>query len=366
MQFCGTMVLFILVLSFGIYFFIKFLRDNKKEEGFASVFIATGVELVVTSFGSNFDKFMQFWVILQNNASVKDFLTMANQSSNVNVPQMIAGILIVGVGIWFIKHVKERMYILNINGYFDKRIEEHYKELGLDKFEFKEREIDLFQYLKADINETRVEEMVKLIKRKVDAFRNESKEVKRGFTGIAPIPFIMLAGTYLKRISFDDYFEFDKVETESYVKLEEGKNYPELKDMTDYSKVNSNVEDVVISVSTTVSIQKEQLKQFKNCEFIMLSVPNPKDLTIRYINQLKEYKNAVIETINRLPEHFPNLKRIHLTCATQSCLVLEIGKNLEHYRNYQVICYHFDAQKEKKYPWGIVMNGSQQGKLVKA
>ena len=56
---------------------------------------------------------------------------------------------------------------------------------------------------------------------------------KRGYTGIAPIPLIMYAGTILGKEKIDEYYEFDKKETNTYYRL---KN----KRFDFYSKLNIN------------------------------------------------------------------------------------------------------------------------------
>lgn len=69
------------------------------------------------------------------------------------------------------------------------------------------------------------------IEEQVNAFKNETIERKRGYTGIAPIPFIMYAGTLLERGEINYYYEFDKIDTNDYYKLEHKKNKK-------YSKLN--------------------------------------------------------------------------------------------------------------------------------
>ena len=120
-----------------------------------------------------------------------------------------------------------------------KRLENYFKSLKMSNFEFKEREIDFVKIYKKMFAPTLNKEVFECIKEdiqeKITAFKNESKEVKRGYTGIAPIPFIMYAGTFLQREVIDEYYEFDKKETETYYKLTKNKkaDTPKIKLYTD-------------------------------------------------------------------------------------------------------------------------------------
>ena len=49
------------------------------------------------------------------------------------------------------------------------------------------------------------------------AFRNETSKITKGYTGIAPIPFIMYAGTFLNRVKINEYYEYDKIKTKPII-----------------------------------------------------------------------------------------------------------------------------------------------------
>jgi hypothetical protein len=370
----GNLVYFMIPLSFliiGVIFAVIKFRGNKKEEGFGDVFLTTGFGLVVSSFGTIQDKAIQTIAIVKNSQNVDDSIKVVKNLSEVNYPQLIMGAVLLAVGVWFKYYVKNKLYILNINGYYDKRIEKNSGDLGLGTFEFKEREIDfikLFEKGKKEMNSQIAKDIVDIIKDKVTSFKEESREFHRGYTGIAPIPFVMLAGTYLTREKIDEYFEFNKVETQKYYKLKTGgsspKHYSPLNLMTDLNKLDKKAEDVVLAICTTTDIPNSDLVQFKGKKIVKLSVENPADNTIQFKNQLIDYTKTVKETIEEIRVKMPHLKRIHLVCSTQSCLVLEIGKMIDDRRMVQIISYHFNAQSTPKYPWGIILNGEQKGEYV--
>ncbi|OMD37538.1 SAVED domain-containing protein [Paenibacillus odorifer] len=358
------LILIIVIISIAIFFWIKSFKQGRKDEGFATVFITVGLELFVTAFGDFYNKLKEIIILVRDSQSVNDSLRISSEFSQVNYIQLVAGLLLIVFGLFFLRYSKNKLYILNVNGYFTNRIEDSFKTLGLSQFQFKEREVDFINEKKYKMDAQRTVDILELIERKVKSFKEESKGYERGYTGIAHIPFITITGTFLKRTSIHKYFEFDKKETEEFYTLKKGRKYPPLKNNTPYSQIDINATDIILTVSTTTPILDEHLIQFGNMNIIRLSVDLPKDNTIIYWNQLLDYKNKVIEVLNEIGLKFSRVKRIHLLCSTQSCLPFEIGKNVEDYRNIKVISYHFDVQEDKKYPWGIVINGTDKGEFI--
>ncbi|WP_412675251.1 SAVED domain-containing protein [Bacillus mobilis] len=356
-----VLVLIIAILGIGAFFVFKQFSNQNKEQGISSLLITTGLSLIVSSFGSFWDKIIQVLSILKNSETAKESIAIIKETSEPNILQLITGVILLIAGIYFWKYIKNKIYILNINGYYDKRIEGNNRDLGLGSFEFKEREIDFVQTFKKGIKNTTTKDIANILKEKVTSFKNESKEFKRGYTGIAPIPFIALAGTHLQREKIDHYFEFDKKETEKFYELKEGNGYSALEVKTDLNHLNPNATEVVLSISITKEIKDTQLAQFQGIDVVKLEVDTPDDNKIRYTNQLKEYVNIIMDTIEEI-----GATKVHLVCSSQSCLALEIGKRIENYRMAQVICYFFDMHTPKKYPWGIVLNGDEKGKYIQA
>lgn len=354
-------ILVIAIIGIGVFFVIKQFSSQNKEQSLSSLLITTGLSLVVGAFGSPWDKPIQTLSILKNSETAKESIAITKEMSEPNILQLIIGAVLFLAGIYFWKYIKNRIFILNINGYFDKRIEGHNRDLGLGTFEFKEREIDFIQTYKKGMNSTTAKDIDNMLKEKVTSFKDESKEFKRGYTGIAPIPFVALAGTYLQREKIDHYFEFDKVTTEKFYELKEGNGYSALEVKTDLNHLNPNATEVVLSISVTKEIKDAQLAQFEGVDIVKLEVDTPDDNKIRYTNQLKEYVNTIVDTIEKI-----GATKVHLVCSSQSCLALEIGKRIENYRMAQVICYFFDMHNQKKYPWGIVLNGDEKGKYIQA
>jgi hypothetical protein len=202
----------------------------------------------------------------------------------------------------------------------------------------------------------------------MDAFKLESRDKRRGYTGVASIPFVMMAGKYFERERMDEYFEYNKIE-QTYYQLEKkplGKSFPKFKRHVQdpFSQINTfTCDEIVIAVSLTAPILDQQLSQF-TCPHIHLAVPTPKDNLIVYKEQLRDYVKTTYDLLNEADQKLPNLKTIHFIVSGQSCFAFEMGKVIDDNRMKGVINYQYNAQSTPKYPWGIQINGQQKGTFV--
>lgn len=361
------------VIIIGAILFFRNMANQKKEQGIANVLFTTGISLIVSAFGTFFSQVIQAYTMFQSQ-SVRDSLKIQQSFSEVNYPSLIIGLILTGTGVFFTRYINKKMFILNVNGYYDRRIEGHHKELSLSTFEFKEREVDFVRLFQTNkMNKKLVETIGGFIEEKVKSFKEESKHFQRGYTGIAPIPFIALAGTHLKREKIDNFFEFDKINTQSYYSLNQEKakrfwgksaDYPELKLITNISMLDDQKKEAVIAISVTQNILDADLQQFDQAEIVKLSLDNPCDNAIQFQAQLMDYRKQIVDTIYAIRTRMQNLELIHIVYSGQSCLALEIGKSMEDYRMPSVVIYQFNSQESKKYPWGIKINGTNTGSFI--
>ena len=123
-----------------------------------------------------------------------------------------------------------------------------------------------------------------------------------------------------------------------------------------------------MAVSLTRQITDSQLNQFiDRANVIKIEVDNPNDNIIKYKQQLDDYVNFVMDKFEQLTRDYPNITKIHFAYSGQSCLAFEIGKRcVDSTRIPQIISYQFENQNQIKYPWGIVINGSHKGDLVRS
>lgn len=352
----------ILIIFIGILFIIDKFRLKKKEQGVSAILLTIGSSLVVGSFGDVWSNINQTITTVLSE-SVDEVIKTNSAFSQTNWVQLITGLLLMCVGVYLAYFVKNKLFILNINAYFNKRIEPSNKDLGLSTFEFKEREIDLIKIYKKNQIKDSYKEVLEIIEDKTISFSLESRNFKRGYTGIAPIPFIMWLGLHLKREKIDEYFEYDKIQSDKFYKLKKRGEYPQMKKEECLKQNDSNTNEIVIAVSITKKITLEQMKQFSNAKKIELYIDEPKDNAIKYRSQLIEYAQKVATTIEDISAS-ASFKKIHLLVSSQSSLALEIGKRVDDQRMVEIICYFFDIKQDKNYPWGITMNGENKGKII--
>lgn len=353
-----NMKLVIGLVIFLVIFLVWKLFFKKKEDNLSASLTASGITLIFQSFPGWWDNLFQT-------------LVNKNYVNGTNYTSLIVGICLLLLGIYLQFELKKKIYILNFFGNDKKRIRDK-KVLNKLKYSdmiVRERELDIVRILGTgnDMNEQKAHYICEEIKEKIETFIYESSESKRGFTGMASIPLICLAGTYFASNEVDVYFEYDRYNKE-YNKLESRicskPSYPKIKVNKSYAS-KSEFEEVVISVSTTAEINKKDLVQFGEIPVIEIKVNSAKDNTISTYNQLMKYALEISEEIERVKQQ-NRVNIIHLVMATQSCLVLEIGRHIAMNRNRipTVIVYHYNAANEIRYPFGIIVTEKNKGKLI--
>lgn len=358
--------LIIIALVSGIII-INQIKNYKKQESFVTMVFSTGISLVFTSSSDCIDK------MLVGVGVVTKYENAIELGGDFNWAYFILGCILIFIGIIMFCFNKRKLYVLNINAYTSKRLENYISKLKTDNSDFREREIDFIQIYKRifskELDETSYECIKSEIEEKVTSFRSETANIKRGYTGIAPIPFVMYAGTFLDRVKIDNFYEFDKIESNNYyvLSLKKNKKFPELKLKTNITELDRSKNKVLLVISLTKEIENNVLNQFKlDFNIVRLSIDNPKDNAIRTVRQLENYTNFIFEKIEDIKCEIPNVE-LSIVYSGQSCLALEIGKRcFDSTRIPKIICYHYEYQNTIKYPWGIIMNGSEKGKLIKA
>ncbi|MDW4068696.1 SAVED domain-containing protein [Staphylococcus saprophyticus] len=336
------------------------LIKKKKNESILGIFIFTSLNLITTSFGSFFNQLNQLLILLFYKK--EKTIQLIHEFNGVNYTQLITGIVLLLVSVFILNNISNRLYILNINGYYSKSIEEHHKELHLSKFQFKEHEIDIIGFSYHNLSKENSELIKSYTKRKVTSFIEQSNNNKRAYTGIAPIPVVALIGSYMRRKKIDCYIEYDKNKDE-YIYLNNKNKFPKLKLTISNKESNSN--DLLLLVATTAKITDSQSKHFSHMKRYNLEIDEPKNNSIYSKKQLFNYRDKVINTIENISVENNNLNSIHLLCATQSCLALEIGKMIDSSRHPPIIIYQYTAEKDSKYSWGITLNSVNKEFLVR-
>lgn len=358
--------IFIGIILLGMtYILVKFIK-GKKEKSFMAMIFTAGVAILNQASGNWQDTLVKIIAIIWKRTDINGL------TEEFNLYYFFFGAFLIIISIILNVCLRKKVCVLNINGYLNQKIEPYLKKDKDFRKDFREREINFIKIYNKFCNKLDREDcecILEKIEEEVKAFKNETIELKRGYTGIAPIPFIMYAGTFLEREKIDEYYEFDKVDSKDYYKLEnkKTKRYPKLNLKTKLEELDTNKNNLVISISTTKKITDGQLKQFSDeCNIIKFEVDCPYDNTIKYKKQLNEYVNIIFDTIEEISQKLNHIKTINIVCSSQSCLALEIGRrSVDSTRIPQIVSYQFENQSDIKYPWGVLINGKNKGNLIK-
>lgn len=357
-----TMNLFIgigmFIIIFGFIFLVWKLIFKKKEDNLSGSLVAFGLTLISNSFPGLTDNLYQIFF-------------SKSHSNETNYVSLIVGIFILFFGIYLYFEFRNKIYILNIFGNDKKKIQDKnvLKQLKYSDLVVRERELDIVRIFDAgnNINEQIIKYIYEEIKEKTETFISESNDSKRGFTAMASIPLTCLSGTYFSSNEVHIYLEYNRYNNE-FNKLEKRKfttsSYPEI-NIKNPSESKVEFEEVVISISTTAEINKKDLAQFIGIPIIEIKMESTKDNSITTYSQLTKYALKISKEIERVKQQ-NGVSTIHLVMATQSCLVLEIGRHIAMNRNRipTVIVYHYNATNKIRYPFGIIVTEKNKGMLI--
>lgn len=358
----GIIVVIALVLISEV---VNGLLGPKNGNQLTIAMIMGGVGLIITAFPGVLDCLVNLLQI-----SISGEVT----SSNSNIIQIICGFILISFGFASYYVLKDRIFVLNMFGlYVQPEIseEKNIKDLKLSDFKVREAIIDFVDIFKSkskmsdDINDT----ITKKISYETTKFKNRSNGFKSCFTGMGPIPYTIFAGTYLADSHMDRYFEYKRSDNK-YIELKKKKKgYPVLLEQFPENP-NINSKDVIVTLSITQMIQDNDAVQFGNLDIIKIKLDNPANNVIISINQLYDYKDKIMNCLEKLKNEYTQIERIYLLASIPSCMSLEIGKMiaLNSNRIPKVISCHYVMSETPRYPFGIVITDnaskSEKGKLI--
>jgi hypothetical protein len=295
-----------------------------------------------------------------------------------NLPDFICvfiGFILLILGIWLRKkerQVKIKLPVLNMLGMqYQAYVSQRGCENKLSKNEFDEKVID-FRILfdkTGQISEGDNKKICEMIKNECSSFVSFTSNSECAyFTGMSPIPYEVYAGTFLNGSNVNEYLEFDSKNSKKFYKLE--KTSATQKELISPNPFHINETENIIestelnlSIEVTSKISSGDLDQFQSLSSLKIGLQQNKDNLIREIEQLNSLKNR----ISRLMEEYgkKGINRIHITAAIPSCLAVEIGKEIVQLGNRlpEVVVYHYVRTSEKKYPFGLIVNGARKGEL---
>lgn len=350
-------VLFIVVailLGILIKVLCDLFHDKDDEKNTADNLIAAAVDVIIASLPSFSDSILQFlydWLQIQKTVGEENFS-----------PRWLIAIglllLIVGV-VMKVNDVTVGCVILNMPGTIHHtKADGMLKALNSTKCDEIETNTANCQAEMQKLSQTKVNAVVGDIQAQMERFNREAK-YKRCFTGMAPIPFVMYAGTKHRGGDIKYYLEFDKA-SQQYIKLNNAREYPKL---SKPAIIAVSSTEVVVAVSTTAFINQTNTIQF-NLPVFSLSLSEPKDNAIFSKRQLNCYVNEVLTFISGVCKKNSKITKVHLLLASQACFAYALGKSLVLMQNRvpQIVSYHYIAPS---YNVGLVVNGSKAGQIVK-
>ena len=358
----GIIIVIALVLISEV---VNGLLGPKNGNQLTVAMIMGGFGLIITAFPGVLDCLVNLLQI-----SISGEVT----NSNSNIIQIICGFILIAFGFASYYVLKDRIFVLNMFGlYVQPEIseEKNIKDLKLSDFKVKEAIIDFVDIFKSkskmsdDINET----ITKKISYETIKFKNRSNGFKSCFTGMGPIPYTIFAGTYLADSHMDRYFEYKRSDNK-YIELKKKKKgYPAL---IEQFPENPNIDskDVIVTLSITQMIQDSDAVQFGKLDIIKIKIDNPANNVIISINQLYDYKDKIMNCLEKLKNEYTQVERIYLLASIPSCMSLEIGKMiaLNSNRIPKVISCHYVMSETPRYPFGILITDnaskSEKGKLI--
>lgn len=356
-------IIVIALLCLFIILFKKWISKSNTETDISTNMMLTGIALITAAFPGTKETVMCF------------VLKLADIEANYSTDYAAigCGILLIVFGIVYRINIRDRIFILNMFGIpVQKEIsdEENIKDLRLADFKVKESIVDFVDVFKPVMTEDTNQLIVKKIKTSCIAFFNRSKDYKSCFTGMAPIPYTILAGNYLSAGKTRRYFEYRRSDSKYYELTKKSRKHYDNLEQKLPDNIESDSKEVVVALSVTRTVKSGDLVQFDGMDCIDIKLSAPNDNIIVSVKQLDEYTNFVLNSIESLTNYYPKLEKVHLVASIPSCLSLELGKKfaLNSHRLVQIISYHYVNSQMPKYPFGIIVsdgNAVNRGKLIK-
>lgn len=295
------------------------------------------------------------------------------KSPDTNYVLIGCGIVLIILGVIIWRSIRKRVYVLNMIGKVKHEISdvETVNSLRLKDYQLKETVLDL-RWAASDVTQQTWEKAKAQIEEYIGEFSARSDASTVCFTGMAPIPFEVYAGTCMTGHTIKRFFEYKRSEDTYYELIHKRTHSPmlwlkskKIPALTGSALTGDDSAEVDIAISITQTVQDSDLTQFV-CPKVRLGIDIPKDNIITSISQLRDYVNKTNELIIELKKTYPNLKRIHLVSAVPSCYAFDLGCKLGHLDNRfpEIVVHHYVSTATPKYKYGIVVTGENKGNLV--
>jgi len=361
---------FVLIIFalFAVLTYLLSIFIGKEEDSIPNTLFSSGITLIMSCIPETSDTIMEIIAKLMN-------ISLGEDEGEYWFKAVIGLILII-LGIVLNLALKQRVYVLNMYGIAtQKDIDESkaLKELKLVEYKVKEQVIDFVQFFNNGTTmEPKINQMIcKHIENATSKFSAKVAEQKETcFTGMAPIPYTVYAGTFLESAKINRYFEYNNRNGGCYYELKKKIKKKEQNSLQSLNlsfpqTLNHGVSEVVLAISISHEVKESDLAQFST-DVVHISLSNPQDNIIKYSQQLNNYIDEIYEAIEtKLKSNYPNLQMIHIVASVPSCVSLEIGKRigLRTNRVCDIVVHHYVSSSNPPYVFGLYVNGSKKGQL---
>ena len=365
----GNSIIIIVLIAVAIISFSISLVLNKEEKTITNTLIASGIALIMSGIPT-FEE-----LILGIIAALFKFQLIQTEGSYIF--RVVIGVILIILGVFLYFKIKKRIYVLNMYGIAArKNIDDSKsaKDLKLAEYKIKEKVINFIPFFEGTAMSQKMNKSIcEQINEETNRFSAKASEQKEScFTGMAPIPYTVYAGTLLEEAKISRYFEYSNKSNGGYyyelkkAKNKKGKTYPKL-NLTFPEKPDTAAQEVVLAISITHNVRDEDVSQF-NTDVVRLSLDKPEDNIIKFKQQLENYKSIIQNVLEtELTDTYPQLRVIHIAASIPSCMSIEIGKTigLKTNRLKSIVVHHYMSSMDKPYTFGLYVNGDKKGQLYK-
>ncbi|ANL33952.1 SAVED domain-containing protein [Rhizobium phaseoli] len=181
------------------------------------------------------------------------------------------------------------------------------------------------------------------------ARQNDRQDVTLVYGGLTPVPMTFLTG-----VAFDDegsilVMDWDRTR-ESWRTLDghdDGQRF-----LLEGVEGVGDASEVVLAVSASYQVRSENIATTFDLPVVRLSLP---DLNSSHWSQAKQ--NALAEQLFEAAKllEAKGVKTIHLLLAAQNSVAFNLGRRYDKRNLPGVVVYQYEADSEKKFPWGVRM-----------
>ena len=359
-------IILIILIALLIINIIVSAFFGKEEKTISGTLISSGIALMMSGIPVLSEMILGIIASMLNSSLV--------DAEGSYMIRLIAGLVLIIIGFLFRMKANERIYILNMYGVaVQKEVDEvkAIKDLHLSEYKVKEQIIDFISFFDgSSMKQNMNSRICKQVEESCLKFSIKVTDQKHAcFTGMAPIPYTVYAGTYLENAKITRYFEYCNANGGYYYELKkaskkEKSQIPDLK-LTFPAHLDPNASEIVLAISISHEVRHQDLSQFA-MNIVTLSLDEPKDNAIRYTQQLDSYKQTIYQCIETdLLSKYPNLKTIHIAASIPSCMSIEIGKSIGVRTNrvHDIVVHHYIGSNTPPYTFGLYVSGSKKGQL---